>query len=76
MDSQRKTETEAKIRELRDTINALESQLAEKSHHDSDVKEQHELINQLDKYIDAVDTKATGLKSFWQVLKKELGAKS
>lgn len=76
MNPQRRIETEDKIRELRETIDALESQLAEESGLESDEKEQHELIDQLDKYIDAVDTKATGLKSFWQVLKSELGKKS
>lgn len=75
MDLQRNIETQARIRELRESIDLLEAQLNEASNQEVEQHRQHELIDQLDTYIDAVDTKVTGLKSFWQVLKKELGGR-
>jgi len=75
MDLQRNIETKARIRELRESIDLLEAQLNEASNQEVEQHRQHELIDQLDTYIDAVDTKVSGLKSFWQVLKKELGGR-
>lgn len=65
---QSRQDTQHRIRELRETLNALEEQLA-----DLDVEEQaqHEQIEQLDVYIDAVDTKLSSLQLFWNTLKQE-----
>ena len=61
-------ETQKRIHELRETLNALEAQVA-----DLEVEEQaqHEQIKHLDDYIDAVDTKLSSLQLFWNTLKQE-----
>lgn len=61
-------ETQKRIHELRETLNALEAQVA-----DLEVEEQaqHEQIEHLDDYIDAVDTKLSSLQLFWNTLKQE-----
>lgn len=69
MQSPNHQETEARIRELRQSIDELEQQLrntiAAKEH------AQHETLEHLDEYMDAVDTKVSSLKVFWQTLKQE-----
>lgn len=68
METLRRQETEAHIRELRQSIEALEQQLR-----DSEALEraQHEELEHLDEYINAVDTKFSSLKLFWHTLKQE-----
>lgn len=65
---QNRHETQERIRELRETLNALEERLA-----DLEVEEQaqHAQIEHLDDYIDAVDTKLSSLQLFWNTLKQE-----
>ena len=61
-------ETEARIKALRDSLNQLEAQLAQ---HRAEDEDQHDLIEHLDEFIDAVDYKVLSLKSFWESLKRE-----
>ncbi|WP_296269893.1 hypothetical protein [Pseudomonas sp. UBA6323] len=61
-------ETQQRIHELRETLNDLEAQLAGM---EVEEKAQHEQIEQLDHYIDAVDTKLSSLQLFWISLKQE-----
>lgn len=69
MKTSSRQETEARIRELRQSIDELERQLR----HIIDAEEhaQNETLEHLDEYMDAVDTKASSLKLFWQALKQE-----
>lgn len=62
-------ETEARIRELRQSIDELEQQLSNTI--DTDEVTQHKTLEHLDEYMDAVDTKVSSLKLFWQTLKQE-----
>lgn len=64
--TQRIKELESKIGELRDSIGDLETQLiAEKD------SAQHEAIDRLENYINAVDTRFSSLREFWCVLVSE-----
>lgn len=62
-------ETHERIRQLRDSINTLEEQLI--GLEGQEEKAQHEEIDHLDRYIDAVDTKFSSLQVFWNTLKHE-----
>lgn len=62
-------ETEARIRELRHSIDELERQL--RNTIAASENAQHETLEHLDEYMDAVDTKVSSLKTFWQALKEE-----
>lgn len=68
MDTDHRRETETRIRELRQSIEALERELESSSTQD---QAQHEVLEHLDEYINAVDTKISSLKLFWQTLKEE-----
>lgn len=68
MEANRKQETVARIRELRQSIDKLEAELTQAT---PDTRAQHEIVERLDQYIDAVDTKASSLKTFWRALKQE-----
>ncbi|WP_407351212.1 hypothetical protein [Luteimonas sp. R10] len=68
MDTDHRRETETRIRELRQSIEALERELESSSTQD---QAQHEVLEHLDEYINAVDTKISSLKLFWQALKEE-----
>jgi cob(I)alamin adenosyltransferase len=61
-------EAENRIRELRESLNELEDELAR---HKADESAQHALIDHLDEYIDAVDDKFSSLKMFWHTLRQE-----
>lgn len=67
MDTNHRRETETRIRELRQSIEALEHEL----NSSPSQEQQHELLEHLDEYINAVDTKVSSLKLFWQTLKQE-----
>lgn len=62
-------ETEDRIRELRESIDELERQLRNIIADQESV--QHESLEHLDEYINAVDTKVSSVKVFWQTLKSE-----
>ncbi|MCD8520664.1 MAG: hypothetical protein LRY66_17600 [Saccharospirillaceae bacterium] len=62
-------ETEDRIRELRESIDELERQLRNIIADQESV--QHESLEHLDEYINAVDTKVSSVKVFWQTLKNE-----
>ncbi|MEZ0471660.1 hypothetical protein [Luteimonas salinilitoris] len=68
MDTDHRRETETRIRELRQSIEALERELESSS---TQKQAQHEVLEHLDEYINAVDTKVSSLKLFWQTLKEE-----
>jgi chromosome segregation ATPase len=68
MPSINRAETEAKIRELRRSIDQLEQELQLQ---DSQAEDQHRAIEHLEDYIDAVDTRLSSLRSFWETLKNE-----
>ncbi|MEH6564900.1 MAG: hypothetical protein V7756_06230 [Halopseudomonas sp.] len=68
MNQYSRQETEERIKELRESLNQLESQLAT---HRQDDASQHDLIEHLDEFIDAVDHKVLSLKTFWISLKKD-----
>ncbi|MEH6492993.1 hypothetical protein [Halopseudomonas sp.] len=68
MNQYSREETEERIKELRESLNQLESQLAT---HRRDDASQHDLIEHLDEFIDAVDHKVLSLKTFWTSLKKD-----
>jgi hypothetical protein len=56
-----------RIAELREALKQLEAEL------EKDIeREQHEAIDQLDAHFQAVETKLSNLKTFWQLLKEEL----
>ncbi|WP_341644216.1 hypothetical protein [Thauera sp. SDU_THAU2] len=67
METTQRQQTESRIRELRQAIEALEQELNK----DDDAVKEHAMIDHLDQYIDAVDTKVSSLKAFWQSLKQE-----
>lgn len=60
-------ERQLRIRELKQAIEELEAGMPSESEH-----EQHEMIEHLDQYFDAVETKFTSLKIFWEDLRKSL----
>ena len=62
-------EAEQRIRELRESISQLESEL--ERHKAQEEEAQHTLIDHLDQYIDAVDDKVSSLKLFWNTLRQE-----
>mgnify|MGYP000573349880 CR=1 FL=1 len=67
MNTSYRIEKEARIRELREAIAQLEAEL------EKDMEaEQHEMLDQLEDYFNVVETKLSGLKVFWQALKREL----
>jgi archaellum component FlaC len=53
---------------LRQSIEELEQQLRDSK---AQERAQHEDLEHLDEYINAVDTKFSSLKLFWQTLKQE-----
>lgn len=63
-----RAETEARIRELREDLARLEASLANYDQAPQDAGAQHAVINRLEQYIDAVDTKSHSLKAFWKAL--------
>lgn len=69
MHANNRQETEARIRELRQSIDELEQQLSNTI--DTDEIDQHKMLEHLDEYMNAVDTKVGSLKLFWQTLKQE-----
>lgn len=69
MQTNNRQETEARIRELRQSIDELEQQLSNTI--DADETTQHKTLEHLDEYMNAVDTKVSSLKLFWQTLKEE-----
>lgn len=69
MHTNSRQETEARIRELRQSIDELEQQLSNTI--DTDETAQHKTLEHLDEYMNAVDTKVSSLKLFWQTLKQE-----
>jgi len=69
MHTNSRQETEARIRELRQSIDELEHQLSNTI--DADETTQHKTLEHLDEYMNAVDTKVSSLKLFWQTLKQE-----
>jgi hypothetical protein len=69
MQTNNRQETEARIRELRQSIDELEQQLSNTI--DADEATQHKTLEHLDEYMNAVDTKVSSLKLFWQTLKEE-----
>lgn len=68
MNQYTRQETEERIKALRESLNQLEGQLA--THRQQDAS-QHDLIEHLDEFIDAVDHKVLSLKTFWNSLKKD-----
>lgn len=66
-DPARRTAKEEKIRQLRAAIAQLEEEL-ERDLED----EQHRAIDNLDEYLNAVDSKFDNLKLLWEALKDEL----
>lgn len=69
MHTNSRQETEARIRELRQSIDELEQQLSNTIN--ADEINQHKTLEHLDEYMNAVDTKVGSLKLFWQTLKLE-----
>lgn len=67
MSIESRAEKEARIQELREAIACLETELRKDIEH-----EQHEVIDQLEDHFNAVETKLSSLKAFWQQLKQEL----
>ena len=61
-------ETEARIKELRQSIDELEHQLNEAKNLEC---AQHDSLDHLDEYMNAVDTKLSSLKLFWKELKRD-----
>lgn len=67
MTTQSRIDKQARIRELREAIVRLESELQQ------DIEaEQHDLIDRLDEHFDAVETKLSSLRAFWRELKQDL----
>lgn len=62
-----RAEKQARIKELREAIARLETELQK------DIEnEQHEVIERLEDHFDVVETKLSSLKVFWRQLKQEL----
>ncbi|WP_417549333.1 hypothetical protein [Methylophaga sp.] len=60
-------ERQVRIRELKQAIEELEAGMPNEMD-----EQQHEKIDQLEQYFDAVETKFTSLKVFWEDLKQSL----
>lgn len=60
-------ERQVRIRELKQAIEELEAGMPNEMD-----EQQHEKIDQLEQYFDAVETKFTSLKIFWEDLKQSL----
>lgn len=60
-------ERQVRIRELKQAIEELEAGMPNEMD-----EQQHEKIDQLEQYFDAVETKFTSLKIFWEDLKESL----
>lgn len=60
-------ERQVRIRELKQAIEELEAGMPNEMD-----EQQHEKIDQLEQYFDAVETKFTSLKVFWEDLKESL----
>jgi len=69
MEINSRQETEARIQELRQSIDELERQL--KNTVDAKKRAEHEALEHIDEYMNAVDTKMNSLRLFWQALKEE-----
>jgi predicted nuclease with TOPRIM domain len=68
MSIESRVDKENRIRELREAIARLETELQR------DIEaEQHDLIDRLDEHFDAVETKLSSLRTFWMKLKRDLG---
>lgn len=66
MFSEKKQKIQSEIEELEQSIASLKDKLADIEH-----QEQHEMLDDLDVYMHAVDTRSSSLKQFWAVLKEE-----
>lgn len=60
-------ERQVRIRELKQAIEELEAGMPNEMD-----EQQHEKIDELEQYFDAVETKFTSLKIFWEDLKQSL----
>ncbi|ODN68230.1 MULTISPECIES: hypothetical protein [Methylophaga] len=60
-------ERQVRIRELKHAIEELEAGMPSEMD-----EQQHEKIDELEQYFDAVETKFTSLKIFWEDLKQSL----
>lgn len=60
-------ERQVRIRELKQAIEELEAGMPSEMD-----EQQHEKIDELEQYFDAVETKFTSLKIFWEDLKQSL----
>lgn len=72
MDPNKRIEAAARIREVRRSVEELEQQL--ENSQDAE-RVQRELMDNIEEYINAVDTKISSLKIFWQALKEDLRPK-
>lgn len=68
MKIQHSEDIRARIRELRASVDHLQTKLADL---EADEHAQHEQIDHLDDYMHAVDTKFSSLQQFWATLKLE-----
>jgi vacuolar-type H+-ATPase subunit E/Vma4 len=62
-----RAEKHTRIRELREAIAQLETELQKEME-----TEQHAMIDRLEDHFNAVETKLSSLKAFWQALKQDL----
>lgn len=70
MFSDKKQKIQSEIEELEQSIALLKDKLADIEH-----QEQHKMLDDLDVYMSAVDTRSSSLKQFWTVLKEEFMSK-
>lgn len=70
MFSEKKKEIQDEIFELEQSIASLKEKLAAIEH-----QEQHEMLEDVESYMNAVDTRSSSLKQFWYALKEELKGK-
>ena len=69
MPTPRREAIETRIRELRESLDHLETELVRSE--EQETSAQHAEIDRLDDYIDAVDTRFSSLHQFWSVLRDE-----
>lgn len=70
MFSDKKQKIQSEIEELEQSIALLKDKLVDIEH-----QEQHQMLDDLDVYMNAVDTRSSSLKQFWAVLKEEFMSK-
>lgn len=63
----RKEEIRAKIRELSECMEKLEAELEAEAE-----REQHDAIDRLEEYFNAVETRFQGLREYWKVVYDEI----